>query len=348
MNVPSEWLAPAFHPTYARMLCMLLRKHGVDTHRLLAGTGLTWAELVSTEKGIDFLRVRNLLHAALRYGVSPSLGMEVGAAVPVAAHGQVGYAGVASRDVRQAFDVLVRYSKLRSTAFAFRLVEDGPVCHLQVREQFDLGDVRIPLLEAVLLVVVQLLETVLGQPLDDVQYLLPYPEPPWSAAYASRLRARLRFGAGCMAISMPRELLDTPCLTADPVAYASARRSCEQALADLVQENDILHQVRLRLRARDDTFPSCEAMASELHMSARTLMRRLKQHGTSYQGLLDEVRKEQAQWYLQHTTYPVESIAVRLGYQDPTNFSRTFRRWFGVSPSAFREAAVARGRPPQD
>lgn len=338
METPAHWREPAFHPTYARLLCMLLRKRGVDTQQLLSSTGLTWPELVRAEQGIDFARMRRLVHAALRMGGSPALGMELGAAVPVAAHGQVGYAAVASRDLRQAFDVVVRFSKLRSNALAFRLVEDDAFCHLQVRELFDLGDVRIHVLEAVLLVVVQLLEILLGQPPEEVQYLLPYPEPAWSDAYASRLKGKVNFGSNCMAIRMPRALLDAPCLTADHSAYASARRDCEQAQAQSRQQNDILQQVRRRLRAGDCTFPSCEAMADELHMSARTLMRKLKQHGASYQALLDEVRKERAQWYLRHTDYPMESIAERLGYLDTTNFSRTFRRWFGISPSAFRQS----------
>ncbi|HEY0845308.1 MAG TPA: AraC family transcriptional regulator ligand-binding domain-containing protein [Noviherbaspirillum sp.] len=348
MTVPSQWLEPAFHPTYARLLCMLLRKGGIEPSRLLAGTGLTWAELVRAEQDIDFVRMRRLVHAALQLSGSPALGMELGAAVPVAAHGQVGYAAVASRDVRHAFDIVVRYSKLRSNALSFRLIENGTTCYLQVRELFDLGDVRVHVLEAVLLVVVQLLETLLGQPLEEAQYLLPYAEPGWGDAYRRRLGDSLRFSANCMAIGLPQSLLDTPCVTSDPAAYAAARQACEEALAQLRQQYSIVQQVRRRLLAGDSQFPTCDAMAEELHMSARTLMRKLKQHGASYQGLLDEVRKERAQWYLRHTNYPMESIAERLGYLDTTNFSRTFRRWFGISPSAYRQSAAgSEGQPAQ-
>lgn len=338
MTVPAQWLEPAFHPTYARLLCMLLRKRGVETQRLLAGTGLAWPDLIHAGQGIDFVTMRKLIHAALRLSGSPALGMELGAAVPVSAHGQVGYAAVASKDVRQTLEVITRYSMLRSSALALRLVDGNACCQLQIREQFDLGDVRIPVLEAVLLVIVQLLEALLGNPLEETEYWLPYPEPAWSSAYASRLRGKLRFGANAMEIRLPQALLDAPCLTSDPAAYASARRDCEQGLAQLAQQHDVLHQVRLYLRASDDGLPGCDAMAAQLHMSARTLMRKLKQHGTSYQALLDEVRKDQVQWYLRHTSYPVESIAAKLGYLDTSNFSRAFRRWFGVSPSAYRQS----------
>ena len=51
---------------------------------------------------------------------------------------------------------------------------------------------------------------------------------------------------------------------------------------------------------------------------------------------LDDVRRELAAWYLLETSLPVERIAEKLGYQDPSNFSRTFQRWFGTTPGSFR------------
>jgi len=68
----------------------------------------------------------------------------------------------------------------------------------------------------------------------------------------------------------------------------------------------------------------------------RTLLRKLSQEGATYQKLLDDVRKELAEWYLLQTREPIDGIAERLGYADPSNFSRTFRRWFGTPPGKFR------------
>ena len=78
-------------------------------------------------------------------------------------------------------------------------------------------------------------------------------------------------------------------------------------------------------------------MAQELNMSRRTLLRKLKEEGASYQGLLDDAHKGVAEWYLLRTSEPIQTIAERLGYADPSNFSRTFRRWFRKSPGNFRK-----------
>jgi AraC-like DNA-binding protein len=74
-----------------------------------------------------------------------------------------------------------------------------------------------------------------------------------------------------------------------------------------------------------------------MHVSARTLMRKLKQEGSSYQAQVDLVRREQAVWYLCDSKESVEAIAFKLGYKDASNFSRTFRRWLGVTPKDFRD-----------
>ena len=84
----------------------------------------------------------------------------------------------------------------------------------------------------------------------------------------------------------------------------------------------------------DEIF--AEEMAKTLQMSERTLNRKLKAQGTSYQMLLDDVRQELAVWYLRQTDMSVEMIAERLGYRDTSNFSRTCKRWFGVTPRAIR------------
>ncbi|HZW12880.1 MAG TPA: AraC family transcriptional regulator ligand-binding domain-containing protein [Noviherbaspirillum sp.] len=345
MVIPAYWQEPVFHPTYARLLCMLLRQRGVPTQSLLDSIGLTWAELVNSGRDTSFAEMRSLVLAALRFAGQPALGMELGALIPASAHGPVGYAALASKDVAQAVDVITRYGKLRARAIEFRLVRRGPQFGLQIRESFDLADVRIPILEAILMLVVTLFEALLGHALDEVEYRFPYPAPPWAERYTSRLNGKVLFDAGHMEIRMPEIVLAEPCLTSDAIVYASAVRDCEMALARLTAEEDVPAQVRRQLQGRDEGYPSCEEMAAQLHMSARTLIRHLSRHGTSYQALLDEVRKERAHWYLRHTGHPVEQIAERLGYLDTSNFSRTFRRWYGTSPKAYRLAGPQSATP---
>jgi AraC-like DNA-binding protein len=85
------------------------------------------------------------------------------------------------------------------------------------------------------------------------------------------------------------------------------------------------------------TAPDLAEIAANQHISPRTLIRRLKRGNTSYQAILEDVRKTMAVDYLLHSGMSVASIAYRLGYQDPSNFGRAFRSWFGVPPGKYRK-----------
>ncbi|EKF73568.1 AraC family transcriptional regulator [Alcanivorax hongdengensis A-11-3] len=77
-------------------------------------------------------------------------------------------------------------------------------------------------------------------------------------------------------------------------------------------------------------------LARQMKMGIRTLQRRLKDCDTSYSDLLTQVRKSLAADLLMTTRTPIEEVARQLGFSEPANFSRAFRRWFGTSPSHYR------------
>ena len=73
-------------------------------------------------------------------------------------------------------------------------------------------------------------------------------------------------------------------------------------------------------------------------MSSRTLRRRLKDAGTSYQEILDDVRAELARRYLAREKRAVDEVSFLLGFSDPSAFTKAFRRWTGRSPADFLHA----------
>jgi len=83
-------------------------------------------------------------------------------------------------------------------------------------------------------------------------------------------------------------------------------------------------------------------MAAALHVGARTLRRRLRAEGRTYQQVVDEVRLQLAIKYLTDTDMTQEHIACRLNFSGAANFRRAFRRWTGKAPSQIR--AVSRHR----
>jgi len=87
-------------------------------------------------------------------------------------------------------------------------------------------------------------------------------------------------------------------------------------------------------------LPSGEAteedVAKQLHMSARTLQRKLAEANTTYLQLLDDTRKDLALRYLEDPRRTVTDITFSLGFSQPSAFTRAFKRWTGRSPTDHR------------
>lgn len=110
--------------------------------------------------------------------------------------------------------------------------------------------------------------------------------------------------------------------------------------ADDAYGHDFSDRIRRVLRSSDPArWPDFTALASSLNMSESTLRRRLLAEGQSYQCIKDELRSDRAIAMLRESTESVESIALQLGYAEPSAFHRAFRKWTGTRPGSYRSAS---------
>lgn len=93
-----------------------------------------------------------------------------------------------------------------------------------------------------------------------------------------------------------------------------------------------------------DGEPSLDRISTRLHMSARTLHRRLVEQGTTFRHVLADVRRELAERYLRERQLAIGEIGFLLGFSDTSAFHRAFKRWTGQAPLAFRHASNSAAR----
>lgn len=131
--------------------------------------------------------------------------------------------------------------------------------------------------------------------------------------------------------------LEQPLVNTDPGLCDLLDGYAEELLHRLPQPPELLTQVRAilieELRAQE---PKLEVIAQRLNYSPRTIQRQLKQAGTSFQQLLDEVRHQLAMQYLRNPQFTNGEIAFLLGFSEHAAFNRAFRRWQGVPPGEYR------------
>ncbi len=137
-----------------------------------------------------------------------------------------------------------------------------------------------------------------------------------------------RYDQAHVQLVFPAILLARSLPMADPAALRRAREHCERELALLdAGRRDICARVRLELERQEQRFPNLEEVAARLHLSSRSLKRHLHDAGTSFRQLLGQARQRQALRLLRRPEVSLQRIALYLGYSDPTNFTRAFKRW---------------------
>ncbi|MEO8703375.1 MAG: AraC family transcriptional regulator ligand-binding domain-containing protein [Kofleriaceae bacterium] len=143
----------------------------------------------------------------------------------------------------------------------------------------------------------------------------------------------LGFGAPDSGFAFARERLDAPLAAGDPrlLATALALVRPPPAVATLAPRVAAL----LRTTLAD---PRADAIAASLHMSARTLQRRLEAEGTTFSEVVDRTREAVARELLLEPALALGEIAYRVGFADLATFSRAFKRWTGKPPGLFRRS----------
>lgn len=147
----------------------------------------------------------------------------------------------------------------------------------------------------------------------------------------------VRFNAAHDAIVFYTTMLEHRLHGADPVLHAVLRRQADHELSLLSARSALPNKVRSAIEAELPEGAALEQVAARLHMSPGGLRSRLRQHGTTYSELVDTVRKERAKRALRDTQLGIAELAHLLGFAHAPAFHRAFRRWFGVTPSAYRE-----------
>ena len=145
------------------------------------------------------------------------------------------------------------------------------------------------------------------------------------------------FGETADALVMDRRWLDLPLNTFLPEANNQARQMIERRLTREVGERRIVDEVRWALERRPELLrEGLDATAAALSLHPRTLQRRLQAEGIKYVDIQSQAKCQRAQTMLRRRAISMESISMELGFSDRRAFTFAFKRWTGLSPSAYR------------
>lgn len=335
--MPDPRLAQATIPPVALTgLLELADVHGVATERWFTGTGLDRDRLGEPRALVSYRQAVTVVRRALVDLPAGPSGLLVGNRDPLLSWGTLGTAVRSAATGAEAIRIATEYHQGSGSLMDYAVTHtpEGSVVELLARTHEP--DLQVFLTEEAFGGIVVLARVVFGRATVPLRAELAYPAPPWAAAYERFWRCPVVFGADRTALVMPAGLEERRISTANATQLEAALGATRAMLgADVVA--DIVPTVEAALRRDLRTRPTATQVAHELGMSARTLHRHLALAGEGFGSLQDRVRRQQADALLQQTRRPIASIAVELGYGDPRDFRRAYKRWTGHAPSEARK-----------
>jgi AraC-like DNA-binding protein len=310
---------------------------GVPAEALFAHTGIAPDAIHDHRARISHSQKLALLGNVQRLTPDPAVGLLAGQRQRIADFGVFGYALLSSATFAEAVDFGMRHLRLMGPVLAKSFRVEGPVAIFEGHDAAQLGPL-LPLAAEFWFSSIQaLISRLLERPFAARRLLLPYPAPAHAARYEALLGCPVTFGAPFMRWEFDAAMLTMPLPAANPIMAEVSAGFCARMLEDLGEaEAPLVKAIREACFNSVGGLPSADEMAEVLHLTTRTLQRRLSEAGTSYQAIIDGVRSRLAIEYLERTDLSVDDIAERTGFSDVSNFRKAFRKWTGQKPSYFR------------
>lgn len=313
-----------------------MESYGQDPSSYFAREGLKVEWPIEQGTRVDYEIVDRVRARASADSGDPNFGLRCARFVHPSHLGALGYAFLASNDLRTAFERMHRYIKVLNDTGSFDIEDSGGVVRVSLQVAQKSRDIRARD-DSQLAYAVTLCRMNAGPDFNPLSVSFRHAAPEDDSAYRELFRCPVSFDAPQNSFSVSQADADRMLPSANPILAQMNERVVIQRLAKLNRE-DIPNRVRAAIM---EQLPSGnvtdESVADTLHMTSRTLHRRLKEEDQSFRTLLRDVRQELALQYIEDHSLTLTEITFLLGFSEMSSFSRAFKNWNGVSPSQMRE-----------
>lgn len=324
-------------PIYARVVFRHCRSLGIPVGDLLQGTRLSPGQLQAggqVELG-SFVR---LLENAQHLSGERTLGLLIGSYNNPSALGYTGLAMSSAPTIREGLQAVEQFSRLQASYIQVDLISTLDSMSMRLRFLADVGDIERLHTEAAVMLFQDYLEMVMGKELTDAHYRMGFPKPEYADAYSSCMHSKMSFGWPQTSVEIPLHWLDVQSPYFDAEVWRQSQFDLALRLKKLGQSEGASFSGHLRalLRSYEPPLPGLAAVATRLHISDRTLNRRLQKEGTNFRELRADILHDWSCRYLRDTQLSIDAISSQLGYLEPANFRRAFKARESCSPGVFR------------
>lgn len=311
-----------------------LEVYGIDPVKIFADVGIDLKSADSAFARFPVESVQKVWRYAYEH-TDEDFGLTVSQFLGPASFSSLGFGLYASSTLLEMLERIVRYRCVISHSFFAELIDRGDHVVLSTSDKRSIktpitGDAIFGYIIAVCRQIYRpdfapVKMTLMRQPLKSIDKLSQF------------VRAPIEFSSPGNSIVFARESLDHPLKCGDKLLASKLDKITEQYIA----ENGLISEYMFRVRTEIEKLlalgaVNIDAVAENMHVTVRTLQRRLKSENSSYHTLLDNIRQNLAMQYIDDADLTMAQIALKLGFNDSRSFTKSFNRWTGCSVTEFR------------
>ncbi|MEE4244653.1 MAG: helix-turn-helix domain-containing protein, partial [Kangiellaceae bacterium] len=317
-----------------------------STEQALKGTALT-EQLLLNQETFDLADAIQVVQNIKDHSDNANWAAIFGGHLGIATHGPVGYAAVSAPTVGKALATFIDWFYIRCDCYQSKVSERDDVFEIEIIDTTGDQTFKTFFFEAFSRAFEVLLGLLIGNQSQqatrlsfqakalDRKHLM-------SALYTSELA----FDQTVNRITVAKSIWYLPSPLSDRDSHQLNLQKCQQLLdnieqqqrIDLAVKNIIRNSIEARLLNQQNSasLESLTNVSQQLHMSERTLVRKLNKLGTSFKQILESQRKLFADKLLMNVSYSIADVAYLLGYKESASFCRAFKQWYGLSPTSYR------------
>lgn len=271
-----------------------------------------------------------------KHSSKPEVGLLIGQTINPAAKGLLASWVSQTESIGEALEIFCANISLMSPSERWEILQHDGVCTLQftLREDKPYPSIAIERSMSAMIAWGRALSSH-AFPLIEARF--SFPSTYYHSTFVSIFGSNITFEAHENCIKFDSDLLKLPTVNGNQFLKSIIEEKAKAALQALT--NDVSMATRTKAAIEKTLLNknalSIDAVCDELALSRQTLYRKLKEEGCDYKSLSDEYKKTEALKLLQIESENITSVSLRLGYKDTSSFHKAFKRWFGMSPSAY-------------
>ena len=320
----------------------VIEYYGEDPEPIFVKLGIDPQLAENPTSRIPYQQIEALWIETLALIDDPYIGLTVAKLWHPSTAGALGYAWLASPTLRAGFERVVRYLQILTDGWSYHIEEQGSEFSL-IHSCYE-DSLNIPKqMDAHLATLIVLCRMNYGQNLNPISVSFTHTAPKKTGEYFSFFRCPVTFNAPDNRITLAREVVDQHLPSSNPLLAQLNDQIIQDYLEKIGKastearvKTEIIHQL-------PSGKVSDSSIAEALSLSRRTLHRRLQTEQTTFGAIMNTLRQELAQQYIQDSHLSLSEVSFLLGFSEVSSFSRAFKRWTGSAPSVLRKKALLTG-----